>query len=112
VFSERTAVLKRFLLILSDRNFDSTVDRGRRALRPRRMVRTPVQQPVASVFNSQSDFPQKLAAREKEMIESVLRESEAGSQVSSTERFSVSHMMTDRSITFCNSRMLPGQGYD
>ena len=33
-------------------------------------------------------------------------------QLSSTEKFSVSHMMTDRSITFCNSRMLPGQGYD
>jgi transcriptional regulator with GAF, ATPase, and Fis domain len=34
------------------------------------------QQPVASEFNSQSDFSQKLAARENEMIESTLRESE------------------------------------
>src|SRR5258707_6711371 len=34
------------------------------------------------------------------------------SQLLSTERFSVSHTMTDRSMTFCNSRMLPGQGYD
>ena len=33
-------------------------------------------QPLASEFNSQSDFSQKLAAREKEMIESALRESE------------------------------------
>jgi len=34
------------------------------------------QQPVANEFNSQSDFSQKLAAQEKEMIESALRESE------------------------------------
>jgi len=34
------------------------------------------------------------------------------SQLSSTEKFSVSHTMIDRSITFCNSRMFPGQGYD
>src|ERR1700730_1590353 len=34
------------------------------------------------------------------------------SQLSSTEKFSVSHTMTDRSTTFCNSRILPGQEYD
>src|SRR5258708_8417703 len=34
------------------------------------------------------------------------------SQLLSTEKFSVSHTITDRSMTFCNSRMLPGQGYD
>jgi len=34
------------------------------------------QQPVASESNGQSDFSQKLAAQEKEMIESALRESE------------------------------------
>ncbi len=34
------------------------------------------QQPVASEAKSQSDFSQKLASREKEMIESALRESE------------------------------------
>jgi transcriptional regulator with GAF, ATPase, and Fis domain len=34
------------------------------------------QQPVASESKSQSDFSQKLAAQEKEMIESALRESE------------------------------------
>jgi hypothetical protein len=27
------------------------------------------------------------------------------------EKFSVSHTMTDRSITFCNSRILPGQDF-
>ena len=31
------------------------------------------------------------------------------SQLSSTEKISVSQRTTDRSITFCNSRMLPGQ---
>src|SRR5882762_157047 len=31
------------------------------------------------------------------------------SQLSSTEKFSESHTMTERSMTFCNSRMLPGQ---
>src|SRR6266478_3410290 len=34
------------------------------------------------------------------------------SQLSSTEKVSVSHTMTERSITFCNSRILPGQEYD
>src|SRR5258708_8131046 len=34
------------------------------------------------------------------------------SQLLSTDKFSVSHTITDRSMTFCNSRMLPGQGYD
>src|SRR2546426_4589366 len=33
------------------------------------------------------------------------------SQVSSTEKISPSHRITARSITFCNSRMLPGQSY-
>src|SRR5439155_1402877 len=33
------------------------------------------------------------------------------SQVSSTEKVSPSHRITARSITFCNSRMLPGQSY-
>ena len=33
------------------------------------------------------------------------------SQLSSTEKPSVSHTTTERSITFCNSRMFPGQGY-
>src|SRR5580658_6542582 len=32
------------------------------------------------------------------------------SQLSSTETLSVSHTMMDRSMTFCNSRMFPGQG--
>jgi hypothetical protein len=34
------------------------------------------------------------------------------SQLSSTENVSCSLTMTDRSITFCNSRILPGQAYD
>ena len=33
----------------------------------------------------------------------------AESQLSSTERFSESQRITERSMTFCNSRMLPGQ---
>src|SRR5258708_29716656 len=36
----------------------------------------------------------------------------AVSQLSSTEKFSLSQTITERSITFCNSRMLPGHGYD
>jgi hypothetical protein len=34
------------------------------------------------------------------------------SQLSSTENVSVSQRITERSITFCNSRTFPGQGYD
>src|SRR5580704_17507735 len=34
------------------------------------------------------------------------------SQLLSTEKVSVSLTMTERSITFCSSRILPGQGYD
>ena len=34
------------------------------------------------------------------------------SQLSSTDKFSASETMTYRSMTFCSSRMLPGQGYD
>src|SRR6266404_871158 len=34
------------------------------------------------------------------------------SQLSSMENVPVSQRITDRSMTFCNSRMLPGHGYD
>src|SRR5258708_14411929 len=33
-----------------------------------------------------------------------------GNQLSSIEKISVSHSMTERSMTFCSSRMFPGQG--
>ena len=36
----------------------------------------------------------------------------ADSQLSSTVNSSVSHTITDRSITFCSSRTFPGHGYD
>jgi len=62
------------------------------------------------------------AARQRELAKpksrrqtglwTYLQQAAGGSQVSSTEKFSVSHMMTDRSITFSSSRMFPGQGYD
>src|SRR5258706_73357 len=32
------------------------------------------------------------------------------SHLSSTEKSAPSHMITERSMTFCNSRILPGQG--
>ena len=35
-----------------------------------------------------------------------------GNQLSSIEKMSDSQRITERSITFCNSRIFPGQGYD
>jgi hypothetical protein len=48
-------------------------------------------QPVASEPTSRLELSRKFAVQEKELIEAALRES------------------TDRSMTFCNSRMFPGQ---
>src|ERR1700688_70238 len=105
-------VLKRFLLIFSDLIFDSRVDPGMPSLaaapdgpdtRPRLARR------AASIisFSSAANF-RDISSRPVGSLERGCRES----QLSSTEKFSVSHTITDRSMTFCNSRMFPGQGYD
>src|ERR1700720_818964 len=106
------SLLKRFLLILSDLIFVSRVDPGIPSLaaapdgpdtRPPLSYRAPsiISFSWAASFRGSSGWPFGSVAR-------GCRES----QLSSTEKFSVSHTITDRSMTFCNSRMLPGQGYD
>src|SRR5258705_1332280 len=56
------------------------------------------------IFNSKLDRAMPILA-ETRPLDSV-------SQLSSTEKFSVSQRIIERSITLRNSRMLPGQGYD
>src|SRR6266404_922281 len=105
-------VLKRFLSIFSDLIFDSSVDRGMPNLaaapvgpntRPR----------VAFRASSLMFFSCALSFRGSSMwrFDSVAG-SGRGNQLSSTERMSDSQRITERSITFCNSRIFPGQGYD
>src|SRR6266852_3273012 len=85
-FAEGSVVLKRFLLIFSDLIFDSKVDPGKPSL--------------AASFRGSSGC----------LFGSLARGCRK-SQLSSTEKFSISHTITDRSMTFCNSRILPGQEY-
>src|SRR5258707_15598212 len=106
------AVLKRFLLIWSDLIFVSRVDPGIPSLAAAPDgpdTRPPLSRRAASIicFSWAASFwessswlvgPPAMGFRE--------------SQLSSTEKFSVSQTMTERSMTFCNSRIFPGHGYD
>src|ERR1700687_1194215 len=111
-FAEGAVVLKRFLLMFSDLILDSRVDPGRPSLAaapdgpdtwPRLSRR------AASIMS----FSWVASCRDSSgWLFGSLTRGRRASQLSSTEKFSVSHTITDRSMTFCNSRMLPGQGYD
>src|SRR5712692_2182884 len=111
-FTEGSVVLKRSLLIFSDLIFDSRVDPGMPSLAAAPdgpATRPPLSRRAASMISFSwaaglRDSPRSLLG----LVTCGCRES----QLSSTERFSVSHTITDLSMTFCNSRMLPGQGYD
>src|SRR6516164_1875467 len=95
-FFDGSVTLKRFLSIFSDLIFESSVD---------------PEIPSLTAAPEGPDTLPPLSKRAASLFCSVAmgcRES----QLSSTEKFSVSETITDRSITFCNSRMLPGQGYD
>jgi hypothetical protein len=61
---------------------------------------------------SQSSLSPRWQAFEIALASFSARFEEAKANFSSMEKFSVSHTMTDRSMTFCNSRILPGQRYD
>src|SRR5258708_36203465 len=106
------AALKRFLSIFSALTFDSRVDRGIPSLEAAPdgpYTRPPLSRKAASIISF------SLAAGFRASSSWVFGPFARGrreSQLSSTEKFSVSHTITDRSMTFCNSRMLPGQGYD
>src|ERR1700719_3972673 len=104
--------LKRFLLMFSDRIFISSVDRAIPSLaaapdgpntRPwlSRRACSIISFSVAASFCERYSLPPDLLSRGC-----------CDSQLSSTEKVSVSQTITDRSTTFCNSRILPGQGYD
>src|ERR1700723_3899624 len=111
MFFEGVAFLKRYLSIFNDEIFDSRVDRwtpsfaaapvgpDTRPWHSRRAASMISFSWVASLPES-STWTTGSVAR-------VGRES----QLSSTEKLSVSHITTERSITFCNSRILPGHGY-
>ena len=100
---------KRFLLIPRARIFDSSVERAMpsRAAAP---VGPNTRPPLARRASSMIVFSWPASA-----LDNASRLSTAGpvdSQLSSTMNSSVSHTITDRSITFCSSRTFPGQGYD
>src|SRR5229473_6623946 len=110
-FAEGVIVLKRFLLIFSDLIFDSKVDPGKPSLAAAPDgpdTCPPLSRRAASIisFSWAASFPDNSSW----LFDSLARGCRK-SQLSSIEKFSVSHTITDRSMTFCNSRILPGQEY-
>src|SRR5579862_1144720 len=103
-------VLKRYLLIFNDRILDSRVEAGTpscAAAPDGPEMRPPVDANAVSMtsFSSASDFlANPLAGREAVGSTEI--------HLGSTENGPASYTMTDRSITFCSSRMFPGQEYD
>src|ERR1051326_4328449 len=106
-------VLKRCLLMLNDRILVSSVDTGRPSLAA--APRSPETRPLVSV-NAASIVAFSFAWAASLSVRGGRGdggdEVSQASQLSSTENSSVSQTMIERSITFCSSRMFPGQGYD
>src|SRR5258706_1152880 len=99
---------KRPLWMFNVRIFDSSVERGirSRAAAPDGPNTRP---PVARSASSMSTF-----SCDASVLDMPRRLSTAGfvdNQLSSTVNSSVSDTITDRSMTFCNSRTFPGHGY-
>src|ERR1700751_43523 len=100
---------KRLLLIFRARIFDSSVERGT----PSRVAAPegPNARPsVARSASSMSAF--SCEANAPDMPSRLSTADRVDNQLSSTVNSSVSDTITDRSITFCNSRTFPGHGYD
>jgi len=108
-------VLKPFLSIFGDRIFDSNVDRGMPNLaaaplgpniRPRLSFR------AASIMSFSCSS--SLRGRSIWFFGFAVRNGSGcrGNQLSSIVKISVSQSITEHSMTFCSSRMFPGQGYD
>ncbi len=97
--------LKRFLLIFSDLIFDSRVDPGIPSLSAApdgSDTRPPLSRRAASMIS----FSRAVGLRESPRV--LFGAAPWGcreSQLSSTEKFSASHTITDRSTMFCNSRI-------
>lgn len=108
---EGSVGLKRFLLIFRDLIFDSSVDPGIPSLAAAPdgpETRPPLSHRAASIIS----FSWKASVRVSSVrfFGSLARGCHE-SQLSSIEKVSVSHTITDRSMTFCNSRIFPGQAY-
>src|SRR6266446_517790 len=104
--------LKRFLSILRVLIFDSKVDRAIPSLAaapegPKTRPRDSVRAASIACFSSAATL-----CRSSRWLVGDVPNGCRESQLSSTEKPSVSQTMTERSITLRSSRMLPGQGYD
>src|SRR5271165_3665160 len=109
---EGSVALKRFLLIFRDLIFESSVDPGIPSLAaapdgPETLP--PLSLRAASIISFSWEASFRVSS--VRLFGSLARGSHE-SQLSSIEKFSVSHTITDRSMTFCNSRIFPGQAYD
>src|SRR5258706_14535600 len=105
-------VLKQFLSIFSALIFDSSVDRGMPNLAaapvgPNTRPRLAFRASSMMFFSCASS----LRGSSMWLLDSVAADGK-DNQLSSIEKMSDSQRITERSITFCNSRMFPGQGYD
>src|SRR6266849_8228748 len=109
--AEGFEVLIRFLLIFSDLTFDSRVDPGIPSLAAAPDgpdTRPPLSRRAASIIF----FSWAAGLRDSpKWLFGPVAWGCRKSQLSSTEKFSVSQTITDRSMMFCNSRILPGQEY-
>src|SRR6266851_2524360 len=104
-------VLKRYLSIFSDLIFDSSVDRGMPNLAAAPVG--PNTRPWLAFRASSIMFfscASSLRGSSIWFFGSVRDGCFGSNQLSSIENISVSQSMTERSTTFCNSRMFPGQG--
>src|SRR5216684_8490240 len=109
--AEGFVVLKSFLLIFSDLIFDSKVDPGKPSLAAAPDgpdTCPPLSRRAASIISF--SWAASFRGSSGWLFDSLVRGCRK-SQLSSIEKFSVSHTITDRSMMFCNSRILPGQGY-
>src|SRR6516164_146449 len=105
----RQNTLKRCLLILKALIFESRVDGGMPSLAAAPVgpaTRPPASASAASIVFLSSEGGILKIGRPGSLGGSMVRES----QRSSTVKFWVSQTMTDRSTTFCSSRIFPGQG--
>lgn len=101
--AEGLVVLKRFLSILNDLIFDSKVDPGRPSLTAAPAAPDtcpPLSRRAASIISF--SWAAGFRGSSGWLFGSGARGC-GESQLSSTEKFSDSHTMTDRSMTFCSS---------
>ena len=102
------------LCLVDVQRLDAMVKGGRRNAEPRGSPRGPGDTAPALGERGFDDLPFAawLASRRRGEVAGGSRRTDcAGSHDSSTAKTSLALRITDRSITFCSSRMLPGQSY-